>query len=444
MTTAPPSDARTPGATGRPSPASLPPAPGGSSPRTDPVVRALAVLLVINALGNGLFLTVSTLWFTHGLGYSASKVGLALTVAGLCGILASFPAGRAADRYGAKPALVALHLAQAVAMAGFAVARSYPAFLLLACTVTAGSRANSTVRSTLYAHSLPATTRTPALGLLRAVNNVGIGAGAALGTTVVALGHTGAYQAAIMINAATFLLALIPLRTVPAQAHLAPAPAAADDEHRGKRPASALRDGPYLAVTALNAIVNMLYVVLEVALPLWLVNYTHAPRPLVGTLLVLNTTLVVALQVRATRHTGDLPTAARSFRTGGLLTALACATAATAAHHNPTAATAILLTAVLLLTLGEVTSQAGSWTLGYALAPDHAQGAYQGVFQTGVSVTQALGPFVVTALVLPHGAAGWCTLAAIFAVAALAMPAVSRRAERRWAAMPPAGTRTGP
>ncbi|WP_328474916.1 hypothetical protein [Streptomyces sp. NBC_00448] len=138
----------------------------------------------------------------------------------------------------------------------------------------------------------------------------------------------------------------------------------------------------------------------------------------------------VVLQVRAARSAADLPAAARSFRAGGLLTALACVTAAAAAHRTPSAAAAILLTAVLFLTLGEVTSQAGSWTLGYALAPDHAQGAYQGVFQTGISLTQALGPLAVTALVLPHGTGGWCALGAVFGAAALTLPAVVRHAER--------------
>ncbi|MET9932659.1 hypothetical protein ABZ054_17195, partial [Streptomyces sp. NPDC006324] len=218
-----------------------------------------------------------------------------------------------------------------------------------------------------------------------------------------------------------------------AEKHVADRPG---NSHRPDHPASpgrspgALRDRPYLAVTALNAIVNMLYVVLEVALPLWLVGHTSAPRPLVGVLLVLNTVLVVALQVRAARGVSELPAAARAFRLGGLLTALACVTAAAAAHRAPAVATVILLTAVLLLTLGEVTSQAGSWTLGYTLAPDHAQGAYQGIFQTGISLTQALGPVVITTLVLPHGAAGWLALGAVFGAAALALPPTARHAAR--------------
>ncbi|MCX4967193.1 MFS transporter [Streptomyces sp. NBC_00654] len=397
---------------------------------SDPTVRRIAALLSVNAVGNGLFLTISTLWFTQGLGYSTSRVGLALTVAGLCGILASLPAGRACDRWSAKSVLTFLHLLQAAAIGLYAVADSFPVFLALACLATAGSRANATARGTLYAHALHVGIRTRALALLRAVNNVGIGAGAALGSVLLAFDSDAAYRGAICVSATAFLLALIPLRRIPtATRPPAAQPAAARDvavpERRAPHP---LRDLPYLAVTALNAVVNTLYVVLEVALPLWLLTCTSAPRAMVGWLLVTNTALVVALQVRAARGITGPAQAARAFRLGGLLVAAACLAAACAAHRSPVTAGAVLLAAVVLLTLGEVTSQAGSWTLSYDLAPNHAHGTYQGIYQTGISVSQALGPGLLTTFVLPHGTAGWTVLAALFASAALALPLAARRA----------------
>lgn len=398
----------------------------------DPTVRGLAALLSVNAVGNGLFLTISTLWFTQALGCSASRVGLALTVAGLCGILASLPAGRACDRWNAKSVLTVLHLLQGAAIALYAVAGSFPVFLALACLATAGSRANATARGTLYAHALHPGLRTRALALLRAVNNVGIGAGAALGSVVLTFDSDAAYRGAICVSAAAFLLALIPLRRISTAARppAAQAGAARAAALSGPRASHLLRDLPYLAVTALNAVVNTLYVVLEVGLPLWLLTYTNAPHLMVGWLLVTNTALVVALQVRAARGITGPARAARAFRRGGLLVAAACLAAACAAHRSATIAAAVLLAAVVLLTLGEVASQAGSWTLSYDLAPDHAHGTYQGIYQTGISVSQALGPALLTAFVLPHGTAGWAALAALFAGAALALPAAARRAAR--------------
>ncbi|MFI7236053.1 hypothetical protein [Streptomyces cyaneofuscatus] len=189
---------------------------------------------------------------------------------------------------------------------------------------------------------------------------------------------------------------------------------------------------------------NTLYVVLEVALPLWLLTYTSAPRAMVGWLLVTNTVLVVVLQVRATRGITGPALAARAFRRGGLLVAAACLGAACAADQSPLFAGVVLLAAVVLLTLGEVISQAGSWTLSYDLAPDRAQGAYQGIYQTGISVSQALGPGLLTAFVLPHGTLGWAALATLFAGAALTLPIAARWAERSGAATGPAARHCSP
>ncbi|MFC8716398.1 MFS transporter [Kitasatospora sp. NPDC057198] len=396
-------------------------------PSASPVVRRLAALLLVNAVGNGLFLTVGTLWFTRGLGFSAGVVGAALTAAGLCGVPAALPVGRLCDRLGAKPVLAVVHVVQAGATAVFAFTSSLWPFVLLVCVTGAASRANGVARSTLYAHALPAGARTGALAVLRALNNVGIGAGAALGSLVLAHGGRGALRTAVCASAAAYLLALLPLRAVPAGA--APAPGAAPAV--AARP---LRDLPFVGVAVLNAVVNTLYVVLEVGLPLWTLGHTAARPAVTGWLLLTNTVLVALLQVLAVRRVSELAGAARSFRLSGLLVGAACLTAPGAAGRTPGVAVAVLLGAVVLLTAGEVLSQAGSWALGYGLAPEHAHGAYQGVLHTGVALGQALAPAALTALVLPHGTTGWTALAAVFACAALTLPPVARRAAHRNAA----------
>ncbi|MFF4339291.1 MFS transporter [Kitasatospora sp. NPDC001540] len=401
-----------------------------------PVVRRLAALLLVNAVGNGLFLTVGTLWFTRGLGFSAGVVGAALTAAGLCGVPAALPVGRLCDRLGAKPVLAVVHVVQAGATAVFAFTGSLWPFVLLVCVTGAASRANGVARSTLYAHALPAAVRNRALAVLRALNNVGIGAGAALGSLVLAHGGPVLLRTAICASAAAYLLALLPLRAVPTGVApgVAPGPEAA--RAVAARP---LRDLPFVGVAVLNAVVNTLYVVLEVGLPLWTLGHTSARPAVTGWLLLTNTALVALLQVLAVRRVSELAGAARSFRLGGLLVSAACVTLAAATGRAPGGAVAVLLGAVVLLTAGEVLSQAGSWALAYGLAPEHAHGAYQGVLHTGVALGQALAPAALTALVLPHGTTGWAALAAVFACAALALPPVARHAARRNEAVAQAG-----
>ncbi|MCB5169835.1 MFS transporter [Streptomyces bambusae] len=402
-----------------------PPGTAATTTATTAGIRRLVVMTGLASLGKGLYLTVALLWFTRGMGFSAAAAGVALTAAGVCGVLASLPAGRLADRYGSRPVMTGLLVVQGACLGLYTGVSSYPAFVALTCVFVAAERGSGAVRATLYVQVLPTEGRGAGLGLLRVVLNCGIGAGAGLGALVLLWDTPRAYAGALAGTALVYAVAAAALYGLPVRA------AAAADE--GVRPVpfrAPLRDLPYLAVTALNAVVNMLYVIIEVAFPLWLVEHTEAPAALVGPLLMLNTVLVVALQVRATRRTDELAGAARAFRTGGLLVAACAPAAALAAYGGPWAAALAMTAAVVLLTLGEVLSQAGSWTLGYDLAPAAAMGAYQGVFQLGISVAAAAGPALLTVLVLPYGLPGWLCLGAVLAAASCALPPVARWAQR--------------
>ncbi|WP_327683153.1 MFS transporter [Kitasatospora sp. NBC_00458] len=400
----------------------------------DPMVRRLAGITLLNTVGSGLSLSVAVLFFTGTLGLSAAQLGLALTAAGLCGVVASVPAGRAADRWGSQRILVALVALTGLGTFGYTLVDGYPAFVVLACLVAAADRGSSAVRGALYAEVLPADKRVAGRAYLRVVTNVGICLGTGVGAVALHLDSRPAYLAAILADAASYLVvALLFLRlTVPgtggagraAEAKL-PKPVAAERE-RGRNPA--LRDGPFLLVTALGSVLCLQFAMLEVGVPLWIVQQTDAPRITVAGTLIVNTVLVIAFQVRATRGTEEPAAAARACGRAGLILAASCLVLALA-HGAPAAiAVVVLLVGVALQAIGEVLSQAGSWALSYDLAGERAHGAYQGVYNAGSSAALMIGPAVVSTVVIGYGLAGWAALGALLAGAGLAMgPAV------RWA-----------
>jgi dipeptide/tripeptide permease len=171
--------------------------------------------------------------------------------------------------------------------------------------------------------------------------------------------------------------------------------------------------------------------VLTLALPLWLVGHTDAPRWLFSPLVLCNTLLVVALQVRASRGSETVRGGALAVRRASFALAAACALYAAAAAGGTVAAAAVLAIAVVVHTAGELWQSAGGFGLSYGLAPDHAQGQYQGVFALGMNGSQALGPVILTTVCLGAGTPGWLGLGAVFAAAGLAMPVAARRALAR-------------
>jgi MFS family permease len=236
----------------------------------------------------------------------------------------------------------------------------------------------------------------------------------------------------IVLNALSFagpalLLPRLPLAPHAADARSLPVDAPAADRWR------AVRDLPYLAVTVLNAVLVVQYTLLEVGLPLWIVERTDAPRWTAALLMIVNCVLVALLQVRVARRASQVFSAARAMSWSGLLLTAACAAFALSAGLSPVWAVLALTVGAVVQVFAEVLSAAGGWTLGYELADARAHGVYQGVFGAGLSAGMMAGPALVTVTAIQHGTAGWAALGALFAVAGLAVgPAVRWAARDEW------------
>lgn len=390
--------------------------------------RVLATATFAASVGFGLYSAGIAVYFTRTVGLSAAQLGAGLSVAGLVGILVSVPAGHLADRVGARETSIALALALAAALFATAWARSFPAFVGAVSVVGAAEAAGLVSRGALISHTMGSESRVRLSAYLRSVFNAGftigiLGAGVAL-----AVDTRLAYVALLWGNAASALaVALLYLRLprVPATAREAGAPVW-----------TALRDVPYAVVAQVSGVLVVADKILALALPLWVVRHTDAPRALAAWLLALNTVLVVTLQVRATRGASDVAGAARLQRRGYVAVAAACVVLAGTGGLGAWPAAVVLAAAVALLSLGEMWAAAAGWTLRFELAPDRAQGQYGGAFALGTAVPAVAGPTLVTTATDGLGVAGWLLLSALFVAAAAAGRPALGWAERTRASPP--------
>ncbi|MEV4597186.1 MFS transporter [Amycolatopsis sp. NPDC049253] len=383
--------------------------------------RLLAGAQLAASLGDGAFLTCSVLYFTRVVGLTPGQVGLGLTLGWAVGTVAGVPLGHAADRRGARGAAVLLSLATGLAITAFLVAGSAWSFTIAACCYATGQCGVSAVRQALLAAVAEPHQRTRIRAHLQSAGNAGLAVGAGLGGLALLADTSEAYVAAFSLDAAAFVVSAVLLRLMPA---VAPVP-----HPKGKPALAVLRDRPYALVTLLNAILLLRMPLLSVAIPLWIVSRTAAPEWTVSALFVLNTIVVVLGQVRvATRVTG-LRSATRLVRHSGVLLAASCvAFALSASGSSATVAVAVLVAGALLQVLGEMLQSAGTWEIGFDLAPAARQGQYQGFFGTGTSVARMAGPALLSTVVVRWGTPGWLLVGAVFVAAGWAMgPAV------RWA-----------
>jgi hypothetical protein len=384
--------------------------------------RVLAVATLVNTLGNGLFYTTSALFLTRIVGLSVRQVGVGLTIAGVVGLFANVPAGRIAEIAGPRGVLIVTQLFAAGFMAAYAFVHSFWFFVVIVCGELAATNAGQAVRNGLIATAVAGDDRVRTRAYLRSITNLGIGVGSALAGIALHADTRTAYVTLIVADAATFALTALLVTRLP---HIAPLPRDVGDGPR----LVAIRDKPYVSIVALNSLLNIHNGLLEVAVPLWIVRHTTAPRSIVAVIFILNTAMCVVFQIRASRGIDDIPSSARALRRCGALLFLACLLYGLAGGRSRDLAIVLLLVAELFHVCGELLQAAGSWGYGYGLAPDHLQGQYQGLFSMSYGVANMLAPIIVTTIVVGGGLPGWLLIGAMFFAVGIALGPVGRWAE---------------
>ncbi|MEE1783232.1 MFS transporter [Streptomyces sp. SP17BM10] len=232
-----------------------------------------------------------------------------------------------------------------------------------------------------------------------------------------------AYTGLILANAASFACAgVIAFLGVPDYRPL-PRP----EEHRRW---SVLTDRPYVSFVALHSAMGLQYQTVSLLLPIWLTAHTDAPRWTVAAVYAINSGVCVLFQSRLGSKVEIPRQGGRAFRLAGFLFLVSCPLMALTADVPAWVAPGLAGLAVCVHSIGEVWESSGGYALGYGLAPDHAQGQYQGLLGIGFGAGQALAPVILTGAVLTLGHSGWLLLGCFFAALGAAGPPVAAWAER--------------
>lgn len=394
--------------------------------------RRFLVISFIDAVGTGLFLAGSALFFTRFLGLTTAQVGLALSLAGISGFVASVPIGWIADRIGALPTLVALHVWRGAVFCLYPFAKDFAAFVAVACLTGVGEWAVAPIVQSLVAGLKERVSQVRTMSAMTLVRNVGFTAGALLGTAAIAGNSRTLYEAIVFTDAASFFVAAILLLRLGKSTGYAQQASASVWARSGRPP-----EARYLLLAALNGVLYLHTVLLGVALPLWVATRTRAPAAVVGVLVVLNTALAMGMQMRLSRGGDELrPAGARQRRAGWAL-AVCCLLASFSGDLPPLAAVVSVMAATAALTFGEIWQSVGAWGIGYGLAPENRRTYYLSVYGLGATAATIVGPGLVTSVVLPSGTVGWLGLAAAFALVGSLVPAVIHRAATVGCPQPP-------
>lgn len=392
------------------------------------VLRILATSIFFNALGRGVFFALTVLYFTLIIGLSVAEIAVILTLSSAVGVGTSWLGGSLADRLSARRLLLALLVVEGLALVSYAFASSFFVALIIACVVTGANSGSKAVRAAIVGRAFEGEIRIRARAILLTVGNVGIALGSAAASIPLLMNTSDAYRITLGIAALATLgsaarIAALPLRVDAivlskdgrvASAHLV-----------GRSP---WRDPRYLGLAMLSALFGIQFGLAEIGLPLWVLHHTEAPVVVVSIALIVNTVLVVALQIPLSRGSHDIRRAGKAVSWAGIFMAIACAVYAASAGVPPVVAIAVIIVATIAHTFAEILSSAGIWGLSYELADPRSAGAYQGLFAMAFSIGTMVTPAVIAVTVVDNGTAGWVALGAIFLASSAGIRAIAHRA----------------
>lgn len=404
--------------------AKTPRVPGG------PEGKLLLTVQAIDKIGTGLFVTVVVILLSDQ-GRSPAEIGLVLGVAGVGGIAGGPLLGAVGDRRAPRGLLQLLHLIRAAAFAAYPfITDSGPLLLALSIVIGFCDRAAVTNWQQLAA-AASGSDRTRFQGWSRTVANAFYGVGALLGS-VSLLGGLHVVQAAVVVNAVTFLACAALLARLPR--HLAAAvatPGSTSSTRLLWALLVPLKDPRYRLFLAGEALLLTGNSTLKVGIPLWIVTRTSAPPAVTGIVMATNTALVVLLQVRVSERMPDTAAAARALPIAGAALPLAGVLLAASAGLESAAAAVLVVSAAIALTIAELVQSVTAWELSLALAPELSRGSFLGTYQGVRGSEEAVGPLLLAAVIATGPAAVAAMLSAAGTGALLERLALARLNEHR-------------
>lgn len=387
-------------------------------------VWIVAATTLVNRVGM-MALPFLVLYLTRYLHISAARAGFAITVYGLGGLLTAPIAGRLADRVGPYTVVRASLSLSSVILLVFPLARSYWVVLLLTFVWAVVADATRPATMAALTTSAPEEQRKAAIALNRLAVNLGMSIGPAVGGFLALV----SFPLLFIVDGLTSLAAaalLSGLLWVRSRRRMVAMP----EQEPGRRAvllsrSSVMwRDRAALLVFATSILLNIVFTQHEGAMPLYLVRDLQYRESFFGGLFVLNTLIIVAIEVPlnvAMAHWPARPTLA-------LATVLvAVGFGALAFAHAPLA---IALT-VAVWTFGEMIFFPTATAYVAQLAPEGRTGEYMGGFAATFSLALIVGPWLGAALLdRVGGPATWLTLVAVGLSASTLMAFAPERAPR--------------
>ncbi|MEV5981396.1 MFS transporter [Streptomyces sp. NPDC052114] len=358
--------------------------------------RRIVVASAVDTLGVGLFLPLSLYYFTITTGLPVAGVGAATSAATLSALALAPLAGAATDRFGPRSIAVLSNVVTAVGYLAHPFVDGYVGLFLAVFTVMAGDRMYYAAWPTLIAVIAGPGRLDAWYALMQAVGSGSLGLGALASGVFLAGAGPGSLDVLVVFNAVTSLVSAVLALSLPAHhvrgARTAPADAA---PHGGFR--HVLRDRVFLRLLVGQALIATAWTLPSSFLSLYLVDSLGLPVWWVMAATSLNYLLLFAFQLPVT-HLARKQHRTRTMAIGAACFVVTSVLFALAAEVGRAAVLTVVITAIVVYSVGEMLCVPAGNAAVAAHAPEAMRGSYMSVFQMTGAIAFGIAPGMVGAL----------------------------------------------
>jgi MFS family permease len=379
------------------------------------------VAMFIDALGSGLFVPFSLLYFHTVASLPFQVVGIMLTIAAILSLPMTLVTGILVDRIGTRRVLVVSELLLVAGFLGYLLVRAVPALFAAALIATAGDRMFWVAQPTMIAEIAGRGEQDRWYGLVGSVRMAGLSIGGLLAGFVISVGSVLAFQVLAGADALSFLVVFVlflPLLRERTRCGIERL------QTSGYR--LIIRDRPFIVLVISNIAFILCIFMLTTALPVYTIEALRAPAWTVGIVLALNTVLMAGGQTLTVRLL-EPHSRTRVLVAAGLVWSGSSGMLALALIVPRLLLVPYLITVVIVYTFAELMHAPTANALAAQAGHSALRGRYVAAYQLSWGIGIALTPALFTLLFARGSALPWVVLTGLTLVATLAIHQLERR-----------------
>ncbi len=343
----------------------------------------------IDMVGNALIYPFLALFITDRFEVDIARVGVIFAIFAGAGIVGNTIGGALTDRFGRKPVALTALVASALGNLGMAFITDFNMLYALAALQGAVGSVGRPAWEAMLADLLPEEKRAEGYGIIRMMFNLAVTFGPLLGGLLAGISYVLLFSVDAATSVITAAILLVFLRETRPQSQPGEAQSGESLVQTFRGYGTVLHDRVFMAFVLLGAVVWLVYFQMNSTLAVYLRDeHGISPRGF-GLLIGLNALMVVLMQFAITRwlRQRGYP-ALLVMAVGTLLYAIGFSMFGYVAGYT------LFITAMVIITLGEMLISPVAQATAAKLAPEHMRGRYMAVLGFGFALASGSGTWL--------------------------------------------------